>query len=65
MNNALKPCPFCGGRAFFDKLYFPSGKWEYCIACTGCDGVFTLAYKNPDKSDLSEAWNRRATDGES
>lgn len=23
------------------------------------DCVFTVAYKNPDKSDLAEAWNRR------
>lgn len=59
MNNDLKPCPFCGGKAFFDKLYFAKGDWEYCIACTDCDAVFSLAYKNPDKGDLAEAWNRR------
>lgn len=55
----LKPCPFCGGKAFFDKLYDAYGVEEYCIACTDCDCVFTVAYKNPDKSDLAEAWNRR------
>ena len=60
MNNDLKPCPFCGGKAFFDKIYFVN--WEYCIACTDCDSIFTLAYKNPDKGDLAETWNRRASD---
>lgn len=63
MNDELKPCPFCGAKAFFDKSYFPNGNWEYCIACTNCDSVFTLAYINPDKSDLAELWNRRADNG--
>jgi Lar family restriction alleviation protein len=55
----LKPCPFCGGKAFFNKLYDAYDDEEYCIACTDCDCVFTVTYKNPDKSDLAEAWNRR------
>ena len=62
MKNDLKACPFCGGRAFFEKLYSPSGNWEYCIACTVCDGVVTLVYNNPDKSDLADTWNRRVSD---
>lgn len=62
MNNNLKLCPFCGGTVFFDKLYLASGTWEYCIACTNCDAVFTVSHDNPDKGDLIDAWNRRAND---
>ena len=58
----LKPCPFCGGDAFFDKLYFANGVWEYCICCSVCDSVFTLSYNIPSKDDLTKAWNRRAGD---
>ena len=57
--NKLKPCPFCGGVVFFDKMYSSNGDWEHCIACTDCDCVFTVTYKNPDKDDLAEVWNRR------
>lgn len=56
----LKPCPFCGGKPFFDIVYFSNGVLEHCIACTDCDGVFIVAYKDTDENDLAEAWNRRA-----
>lgn len=58
----LKPCPFCGGKAFFDKMYSPDGDWEYCIACADCECMFTVEYRNPDKNYLLNAWNRRAED---
>lgn len=57
----LKPCPFCGGQAFFDKMYVVNED-EYCIACSQCDCVFTISWLSPDKDDLAEAWNRRAND---
>ena len=55
----LKSCPFCGGKAFFDKLYSREGEDEYCIACEDCDCVFTAAWCNPSEGDLAELWNRR------
>lgn len=57
----LKSCPFCGGKAFFDKMYVVNED-EYCIACAQCDCVFTISWLSPDKDDLAEAWNRRAND---
>lgn len=37
---ALKPCPFCGGKAEYiiNGVYHYGGSqgWEFGIACTGC-----------------------------
>ena len=56
----LKPCPFCGGRAFIDRFMQP--KEEYRIMCTNCSARFGR-YAGLNKKEAIEAWNRRAEDG--
>ena len=56
----LKPCPFCGGRAYI-------GSWDFYAWFVEC-GKYkcpvipqTREYKR--ESDAIKAWNRRASDG--
>lgn len=37
----LKPCPFCGSEVYFTTMYVGNGE-ENCIACEGCDMIFTI-----------------------
>lgn len=48
----LKPCPFCGGEAYFYEF-------ERCIGCLNC-GVETVSYHTEEEA--IEAWNRRIED---
>lgn len=55
----LKPCPFCGGKAFlaeydykFDTGYVPT----YGVECTGCNAAI---YDCDTEEEAAEAWNRR------
>lgn len=33
-NRGLKPCPFCGGKAYLDKTYELKDEWEvFCQKC--------------------------------
>ncbi len=54
INTELKPCPFCGGKAYLDKVTddYPN----YVIRCWGC-GVSTQWCA--DKNKAVELWNRR------
>lgn len=59
-NNALKPCPFCGGEAKLGKAdnNFIYSAAVYCSKCL-CS---TAVAKSPDKSVVQIAiddWNRR------
>lgn len=63
MNEKLKPCPFCGGKAHLDK-----DRWGYyqeiyykveCANLLNC-GAETQRYRA--KSDAIKVWNRRADD---
>ena len=62
----LKPCPFCGGKAFHD-----GGAGHHCVRCSNCGvgnewlpksrkpGDYWLAaYTNPTAA--ARAWNCRA-----
>lgn len=61
----LKPCPFCGGKAY---LFANDGVRVICAKCRaasrrlvdamGTDAPFGNAVKS-----VIESWNRRATDG--
>ena len=56
----LKPCPFCGGKAFFFSKRYAIGK-TYNAYCGNEDcavGPRTRAYFEKEKA--AEAWNRRA-----
>jgi len=62
MNNELKPCPLCGGKAFFTSFERGSewsGEWE--IDCPSCGlslrTYYLLDQAKPKKKD-SKAFNR-------
>ena len=52
----LKPCPFCGGKAFElhddDEFYYVR-----CFGCNASTDIYSQHIKNPE--DPKEAWNRR------
>jgi Lar family restriction alleviation protein len=52
MNEDLKPCPFCGGKAKFG--YFNS-KWY--VKCEKCD--MELPHLYYEKEEATSKWNRR------
>ena len=65
MRPALKPCPFCGGKAKFDVVPDEDkANWggEF-IACTNaaCGASTNLMFPSKDevKTLLAEKWNRR------
>lgn len=53
MNDKLKPCPFCGGKA---KLFEDKDYQIYSVTCTECDAG-TNAYGI--EQDAIDAWNGR------
>ena len=60
MNNELKPCPFCGWRAFIGKTksehpYY----WVYCGLENCSVNPKTKAFNR--KEYAIEVWNRRVT----
>lgn len=65
-NIELKPCPFCGGMADFEKDYFCT-KSYFWVKCTECGARIasveeSLYYCAKDKA--IELWNKRRTDDE-
>ena len=66
MDEELKPCPFCGGRAHVWKCEpyihrYPN--FHYCVVCNDCDLLFGFdedygGIFETEKEAL-EAWNKR------
>ena len=52
---ALLPCPFCGGRAEFNKTLV-EGRTDGWVQCTYC-GVHFIT---KERDEAIAAWNRRA-----
>jgi Lar family restriction alleviation protein len=50
----LLPCPFCGGRAEFNKT-FVEGSTDGWVQCTYC-GVHFIT---KERDEVIAAWNRR------
>jgi Lar family restriction alleviation protein len=51
----LKPCPFCGGKAYFERLGTP--RQSCIVACENCGA----RHESGDEGDRSgESWNDRA-----
>ena len=61
----LKPCPFCGGEAKAEEALrsFTVELWEtyVYVVCKKCGATVEGA----DEAEATEAWNRRANDGQS
>lgn len=56
MTEILKPCPFCGGEVFAERVW--GLKMFRCPECGALVSFDTPYYNNnPEKTD--EAWNRR------
>ena len=59
MINGLKPCPFCGGKAYLDKADTdPSSECSnnYIVRCSSCRVNTAWFY---DKCECVDAWNKR------
>lgn len=56
MVDALKPCPFCGGKARLMRRVA-----EYLVKCTGCG---TTGKSKQIAEFAVKAWNRRAEQNE-
>ena len=54
----LTPCPFCGGKAYFE-IDDDRWQWVECGSC-GMQGNRSASLMEDCKPKLSEAWNRRA-----
>lgn len=55
----LKPCPFCGGKAFG-----PTDAWPHMVYCIQCGArVKGFKFAEDGESEAVEKWNRRANDG--
>ena len=58
--NKLKPCPFCGGEAFYIKIM---GNYEkpHEIYCSKCDGAIT---EGRSEKQVVTNWNTRPIEDE-
>lgn len=61
MNNELKSCPFCGGKAEVKTNYEYGKARGYFIFCTKCDLQQPKAYST--KKTAIKIWNRRIKNG--
>ena len=50
----LKPCPFCGGEAFFQSS--GNGKYNWLVKCQQC---CAQTYNGETKSVAARYWNFR------
>lgn len=62
MNNKLKACPFCHGKAILCIRNFGKSIAQYKVKCSNC-GV-TQADYTFDKYDAIWSWNRRDVIGD-
>lgn len=61
MEEELKPCPFCGGKAEILDIDDGENAGGSCVSCTQC-----LASSNVEfefKENFVSNWNRRMNDG--
>ena len=58
MPEKLKPCPFCGGRAYLSERI--SG--GYYVECESINGCLAESGNYDTRGQAIEAWNRRVMD---
>lgn len=60
----LRRCPFCGNSATLKSFNVFGAKWEKCfyVRCEKCRAEINNPV--PYEKEAAEAWNRRASDGE-
>lgn len=79
MDELLKPCPFCGGKAGFKVHKLGSGDLLLAYITVGCSkcrlmfpSKYTLSVKASENGEITvtneqkkaaDDWNRRASDG--
>lgn len=74
MNEQLKPCPFCGGKAYFEKFHVSYEKYTGMAIRATCSKCKTVSpygrnsklhgnFKVDDANKAIEAWNRRIDNG--
>lgn len=58
MSNELKPCPFCGGRAYLSERM----NGGYYVECESIGGCLAESGNYDTEEQAVEAWNRRVVD---
>lgn len=57
MNEELKPCPFCGSKAFITR--FEQGVDAYYVVCGNPECAAGIGLEKPEAEAIA-AWNARA-----
>ena len=52
----IKPCPFCGGKAFLGQYQTNFFATLYAVRCEDCNSVGKSC---KTEEEAAEAWNRR------
>lgn len=64
MENELKPCPFCGGKAELQHECVGSGySYIRCVHCGIKSIMFIKSFDRSSDEDAVNYWNRRCNDG--
>ena len=59
----LKPCPFCGGKAFLSEVLYYCEPGRCTTQFIECNECHATTYEYNTEEEAIEAWNRRAEDG--
>lgn len=54
----LKPCPFCGGKAFLWRYSYKTSR----VVCVECGACGAAGNGEGEEKVAAEAWNRRYND---
>lgn len=61
MNESLKPCPFCGGKAQLEHELKGNGySYVHCLKCGLHSVMFMRCFEESSDLKAVEYWNRRA-----
>jgi len=56
MSDKLKPCPFCGNKAYIRKAFSGNDEW-WVVGCSKCHSQ--IVQKETSREVIEKAWNRR------